>query len=57
MVVVLVFALLGIFYGFIAATMAFQKIMQRHYHILKKKELTKARVFILLSTLHPFKIC
>lgn len=52
MVVVLVFALLGIFYGFIAATMAFQKIMQRHYHILKKKELTKARVFILLSTLH-----
>ncbi|OQU87154.1 hypothetical protein SORBI_3003G217300 [Sorghum bicolor] len=44
MVVVLVFALLGIFYGFIAATMAFQKIMQRHYHILKKKELTKVYV-------------
>ena len=57
MVVVLVFALLGIFYGFIAATMAFQKIMQRHYHILKKKELTKARTSILLSTLYPFKFC
>ena len=57
MVVVLVFALLGIFYGFIAATMAFQKIMQRHYHILKKKELTKARTSNLLSALHPFKFC
>lgn len=45
-VVVLVFALLGIFYGFIAATMAFQKIMQRHYHILKKKELTKVYVVV-----------
>lgn len=56
-VVVLVFALLGIFYGFIAATVVFQKIMQRHYHILKKKELTKARTSILLSALYPIKFC
>uniref|UniRef100_K3XRN4 RING-CH-type domain-containing protein n=1 Tax=Setaria italica TaxID=4555 RepID=K3XRN4_SETIT len=31
-----------VIYGSIAATMAFQNIMQRHYHILNKKELTKA---------------
>ncbi|KAF2310700.1 hypothetical protein GH714_016418 [Hevea brasiliensis] len=28
-------------YGFLAATMAIQKIWQRHYHILTKRELTK----------------
>ncbi|XP_020687647.1 uncharacterized protein LOC110103309 isoform X2 [Dendrobium catenatum] len=38
---VIVFAILGIAYGFLAATMAIQRIWQRHYHILTKRELTK----------------
>ncbi|KAG2599020.1 hypothetical protein PVAP13_5KG408100 [Panicum virgatum] len=42
-VVVVVFAIPGVIYGCIAATLAFQNIMQRHYHILHKMELTKAR--------------
>ncbi|KAK1298614.1 hypothetical protein QJS10_CPB14g01112 [Acorus calamus] len=41
---VIVFAILGIAYGFLAATMAIQRIWQRHYHILTKRELTKARI-------------
>ncbi|CAN1216567.1 hypothetical protein LINPERPRIM_LOCUS661 [Linum perenne] len=40
-VFVVIFAILGIAYGFLAATMAIQKIWQRHYHILAKSELTK----------------
>jgi len=40
-VFVILFAILGIAYGFLAATMAIQKIWQRHYHILIKRELTK----------------
>ncbi|KAJ6698845.1 RING/FYVE/PHD ZINC FINGER SUPERFAMILY PROTEIN [Salix purpurea] len=40
-VFVIIFAILGIAYGFLAATMAVQKIWQRHYHILTKRELTK----------------
>ncbi|XAR53284.1 Ubiquitin--protein ligase [Bertholletia excelsa] len=40
-VFVVVFAILGIAYGFLAATMAIQRIWQRHYHILTKRELTK----------------
>lgn len=40
---VVVFAILGIAYGFLAATMALQRIWQRHYHILTKRELTKAK--------------
>ncbi|CAM0883729.1 unnamed protein product [Alopecurus aequalis] len=40
-VFVVVFAILGIAYGFLAATMAVQRIWQRHYHILTKRELTK----------------
>ncbi|CAL4948782.1 unnamed protein product [Urochloa decumbens] len=43
-VVVVIFAIPGIIYGCIAATMAFQNIMQRHYHILNKKELTKVYI-------------
>ncbi|CAO2203991.1 unnamed protein product [Urochloa humidicola] len=43
-VVVIVFAIPGVIYGCIAATMAFQNIMQRHYHILNKKELTKVYI-------------
>jgi uncharacterized membrane protein len=39
---VIIFAILGIAYGFFAATLAIQRIWQRHYHILAKKELTKA---------------
>ena len=35
-VVVVVFAIPGVIYGCIAATLAFQNIMQRHYHILNK---------------------
>ncbi|KAL0697590.1 hypothetical protein Bca4012_053712 [Brassica carinata] len=40
-VFVVVFAILGLAYGFLAATMAIQRIWQRHYHILTKRELTK----------------
>lgn len=40
-VLVVIFAILGIAYGFLAATMAIQRIWQRHYHILTKRELTK----------------
>lgn len=40
-VCVVIFAILGIAYGFLAATMAIQRIWQRHYHILTKKELTQ----------------
>ncbi|KAH7848920.1 hypothetical protein Vadar_010264 [Vaccinium darrowii] len=40
-VFVIIFAILGIAYGFLAATMAIQRIWQRHYHILTKRELTK----------------
>ncbi|CAN0900863.1 hypothetical protein LINGRAHAP2_LOCUS21072 [Linum grandiflorum] len=43
-VFVVIFAILGIAYGFLAATMAIQKIWQRHYHILAKSELTKEYV-------------
>ncbi|GAB2289234.1 hypothetical protein Dimus_023539 [Dionaea muscipula] len=43
-VVMIIFALLGIAYGFLATTMAIQRIWQRHYHILTKKELTKEYV-------------
>lgn len=38
---IVIFAILGIAYGFLAATMTFQRIWQRHYHILTKRELTK----------------
>uniref|UniRef100_A0A7N0TBE6 RING-CH-type domain-containing protein n=1 Tax=Kalanchoe fedtschenkoi TaxID=63787 RepID=A0A7N0TBE6_KALFE len=40
-VIIVIFAILGIAYGFLAATMAVQRIWQRHYHILTKRELTK----------------
>jgi len=40
-VFVVIFAILGIAYSFLAATMAIQRIWQRHYHILTKRELTK----------------
>jgi len=39
---VIMLAILGVAYGFFAATVAIQRIWQRHYHILTKKELTKA---------------
>lgn len=42
-VFVVIFVILGIAYGFLAATMAIQRIWQRHYHILTKRELTKVR--------------
>ncbi|XP_076946883.1 uncharacterized protein LOC143618651 [Bidens hawaiensis] len=38
---VILFAFLGIAYGFLVATMAMQRIFQSHYHILTKKELTQ----------------
>ncbi|KAF8393272.1 hypothetical protein HHK36_021513 [Tetracentron sinense] len=41
---VIIFAILGIAYGFLATTMAIQRIWQRHYHILTKMELTKEYV-------------
>ncbi|RLM61148.1 putative E3 ubiquitin ligase SUD1 [Panicum miliaceum] len=49
LVFIVVFAILGIAYGFLAATMAVQRIWQRHYHILTKRELTKARNFPQIS--------
>ncbi|XP_047330897.1 uncharacterized protein LOC124934414 [Impatiens glandulifera] len=39
-----VFAILGIAYSFFAASMAIQRVWQRHYHILAKRELTKEYV-------------
>lgn len=42
--VVIIFAILGIVYAFVAATIAVQRILQRHYHILVKKELTKVNL-------------
>lgn len=44
LVFIVVFAILGIAYGFLATTMAVQRIWQRHYHILTKRELTKEYV-------------
>ncbi|CAN6441997.1 unnamed protein product [Victoria cruziana] len=41
-VMVIMFAILGIAYGLLAATLAIQRTWQRHYHILTKRELTKA---------------
>eukprot|EP00249_Psilotum_nudum_P019754 c27405_g1_i1 orf=324-1163(+) len=41
---IVIFAILGIAYGLLAATMAIQRIWQRHYHILTKRELTKEYV-------------
>ncbi|KAJ7521444.1 hypothetical protein O6H91_19G055000 [Diphasiastrum complanatum] len=38
---VIIFAILGVAYGLLAATIALQRIWQRHYHILTKRELTK----------------
>ncbi|KAG7021793.1 hypothetical protein SDJN02_15520 [Cucurbita argyrosperma subsp. argyrosperma] len=43
-VFIVIFVILGIAYGFLAATMAIQRIWQRHYHILTKRELTKEYV-------------
>ncbi|KAL5058339.1 hypothetical protein RYX36_029943 [Vicia faba] len=40
-VFVVIFAILGVAYGFLATTMGIQRIWQRHYHILTKRELTK----------------
>ncbi|XP_070031031.1 uncharacterized protein [Nicotiana tomentosiformis] len=40
-VFVVILAILGIAYSFLAATMAIQRIWQRHYHILTKRELTQ----------------
>lgn len=40
-VFIVIFAILGIAYSFLAATMAIQRIWQRHYHILTKRELTQ----------------
>lgn len=41
---VVIFVILGIAYGFLAASMAVQRIWQRHYHILTKRELTQEYV-------------
>lgn len=45
-VFVVIFVILGIAYGFLAATMAIQRIWQRHYHILTKRELTQVPIVI-----------
>lgn len=46
---VVIFAILGIAYGFLAATMAIQRIWQRHYHILTKRELTQVQSLVNIS--------
>jgi p-aminobenzoyl-glutamate transporter AbgT len=56
-VFVIIFAILGIAYGFLAATMAVQKIWQRHYHILTKRELTKVTSESLLFIFISFLLC
>ncbi|KAF8670892.1 hypothetical protein HU200_050157 [Digitaria exilis] len=43
-IIIIIFAILGIVYAFVAATIAVKRILQRHYHILTKKELTKEYV-------------
>ncbi|KAI3513774.1 hypothetical protein L1887_11927 [Cichorium endivia] len=43
-VFIVIFLILGIAYGFLAATMVIQRIWQRHYHILTKRELTQEYV-------------
>ena len=52
-VFVVIFAILGIAYGFLAATMAIQRIWQKHYHILTKRELTKvtSRISLMIVSL------
>ncbi|KAL3839851.1 hypothetical protein ACJIZ3_024442 [Penstemon smallii] len=40
-VFIVLFTILGIAYGFFAATLGIQRIWQRHYHILTKMELTQ----------------
>lgn len=49
---VIMLAILGVAYGFLAATVAIQRIWQRHYHILTKKELTKASYITCLLKLN-----
>uniref|UniRef100_A0A164TZJ0 RING-CH-type domain-containing protein n=1 Tax=Daucus carota subsp. sativus TaxID=79200 RepID=A0A164TZJ0_DAUCS len=41
LIVLVVFAVIGIFYSVLVATMVAQRIWQRHYHILAKMSLTK----------------
>eukprot|EP00262_Sarcandra_glabra_P016663 TRINITY_DN5498_c0_g2_i1.p1 TRINITY_DN5498_c0_g2~~TRINITY_DN5498_c0_g2_i1.p1 ORF type:complete len:128 (-),score=6.37 TRINITY_DN5498_c0_g2_i1:197-580(-) len=41
LIVLALFAVFGIFYSALVATMVGQRIWQRHYHILAKKMLTK----------------
>ena len=43
-VIIIAFAVIGIFYGFFAGSIGLQRIWQRHYHILTKRELTKAKI-------------
>ncbi|KAJ0557782.1 hypothetical protein HanIR_Chr07g0329051 [Helianthus annuus] len=43
-VFVVIFVIFGNAYGFLAATMAIQRIWQRHYHIPTKRELTQEYV-------------
>ncbi|KAJ1284161.1 hypothetical protein BS78_03G183800 [Paspalum vaginatum] len=38
---VIIFAIVGIVVAFVAGTVFVQRVLQRHYHILTKKELTK----------------
>lgn len=52
LVFVVIFAILGIAYGFLAATTAIQRIWQRHYHILAKKELTQVIISIFIVHTH-----
>ena len=52
--IVIIFAIIGIVYAFIAATIAVQRIFQRHYHILAKKELTKVTWLEALIYPHHF---
>lgn len=43
LVALVVFAVVGLFYSVLVATMVGQRIWQRHYHILAKRMLTKVK--------------
>lgn len=53
LIFLVLFAVIGIFYSVLVATMVAQRIWQRHYHILAKRMLTKVPLaYFFLSFVH-----
>lgn len=50
LIVLILFAVIGIFYSILVATMVGQRIWQRHYHILAKMSLTKVSKILMHFT-------